>query len=175
MKAALLLAGLLLAGCASSSGSRSAYDVDLHQTTYESTRVLLGHRDMSAGLVAGQRVMLKAVATCPGRDCTPEVVDLLFLNSGSGVLHIDNRRIEITFDDTTLSWEDEDRRIESGFNPLPPGEFARFRLSFSDFSRLSRSTHATVAFGQTSTALFPLSPSALESFREFVASTNPSS
>jgi hypothetical protein len=116
---------------------------------FESPRVLVGNIGMSGGLTSGQRVMMKAFASCAGKGCQPEQVELVFLNDSSSDLNLDYRRLEIVFRGKSLNWEDRSRVHEPTYYLVPRGEFTRVPLSWSDFTGMASAPEVDIFFGLT--------------------------
>ena len=139
----------LLGGCLSSRPELVAYDAGTDQTTFKSEKALVGNINLSGGLTSGQRVMMRAFASCTGLNCKPGQVDVAFLNDSSADLNLDYRRIQLVFDGKTLDWEDPSRASEPTYYHVPRGEFIRVPMSAADFARLASADKVEVHFGLT--------------------------
>ena len=151
-----LLLTALLAGCASSRPDLVRYDAATGETHYESEKALVGNINMSGGLASGQRVMMRAYASCIGEGCKPSQVEAAFLNDSSADLNLDYRRIQLVFDGRTLDWEDSSRIHEPTYYHVPRGEFIRIPMSVADFSRLASANNVQVHFGLTLTTMLQM-------------------
>ena len=155
----------ILAGCAGTMGASVQYDSGSDRTTYTARRSVLGHRDMSAGLVSGQRVFWQAEAACAGEACVPEEVSLVFFNDSSSDLNLDYRRLQIDIDGRQSSWADlasEDVIIFA----VPRGEFLRVHISGEYFLQLAAAQSVRVYFGLTASAEFAVPFGRREAFRD---------
>lgn len=162
-----LLTLLMLCSCASSTSIGVAFDPATNASSYESDRIVMGYRDMSGGLASNQRVMWRAMASCTGKDCTPDEVTLVFYNDTSRDLNLDYRRIQILVDDVHHEWEDQSRITERPEYRVPPGEFLRVSLAGSAFADLSRAQKVDVLMGETGTGVFRVSFDRRAKFRTF--------
>ncbi len=162
---------LFLCGCASSEAVQVRYNRSDDTSTYESSRTLMGYRDMSGGLASGQRVMWKALATCSGEGCIPEEVALVFYNDSNTDLNLDYRRLQLDFDGTSRVWEDLAKVDDRAAYAVPRGEFVRVSLSRDEFVRVSNARLVELHFGQTGTSVFSVSFERRASFRAFAAET----
>lgn len=168
---ASLLLVLCFCGCAASEAVQVSYDRSRDTSTYESSRTLLGYRDMSGGLASGQRVMWKAVASCSGEACTPEEVALVFYNDSDVDLNLDYRRLQIDFDGTSRDWEGLAEIDERAAYTVPRGEFLRIPVSSDDFVRMANASLVEIHFGKTGTSIFSVPFERRASFRTFVTET----
>lgn len=151
---ALGLLTLLFLGCASTARIEVEHDASSNTSTYATKKTLFGHVGQSGGLVTNQRVMWLAEASCLGTGCTPDDVEIAFINDATTQLNLDYRRIQMVFNDQTLNWSDESRRIEPAHSGVPRGEFMRITLSAADFATMVRATDVAVFFGQSGTSTF---------------------
>lgn len=169
MKSSLILSLLVMIGCASAErGMRSGYDPETGATTYTSSKVLAGNIDAAAGLLSGQHVSMRAVASCAGEDCRPSLVDLVFLNDSSKDLSLDYRRVQIRFGGMSFDWEDLERHNEPRHYMVPRGEFIRVPMSWTDFSRMAASREVAIIFGLTGTRTIIVPHTRLAAFRDLV-------
>ena len=162
---ALLL--LFFYGCASSEPVQVNYNRSSGISTYTSSRVLIGNRDMSGGLVSNQRVMWQAVASCSGEACTPDEVALVFYNDSNYDLNLDYRRIQLNFDGTSRDWDDLGRLDNRAAYTVPRAEFVRVPLSSANFARVAHAGLVEILFGLSGTSLFSVSYERRASFRAF--------
>ena len=149
----LLVFVALLSGCASSQPELMTYDAGTGETSYQSEKALVGNINLSGGLASGQRVMMRAFASCKGEGCKPSQVEVAFLNDSSSDLNLDYRRIKLVFDGRTFDWEDSSRIQEPTYYHVPRGEFIRIPISASDFVRLAAADRVEVHFGLTLTTM----------------------
>jgi len=164
-----LLISLALYGCVASEPVQVHYDSAIGSSSYESRRIVLGYRDMSAGLASNQRVMWQALASCSGQDCTPDEVTLAFYNDTSKDLNLDYRRLQLKVDGITHDWQDLGRETEPTHYTVPPGEFIRVSLARAAFVRLARAQQVEVLWGETGTSIFSVSFAQRAGFRAFAA------
>lgn len=165
----ILLIPLALWGCAASEPLEVRYDPATGQSSYESKRMIMGYRDMSAGLVVNQRIMWQALASCSGQDCTPEEVTLVFFNDTSEDLNLDYRRLQLIIDGITYDWQDLDLLLEPGYyTRVPSGEFFRVSLEREVFVQLAKAQEVAVLFGETGTTVVQVPYARRAGFRVFV-------
>jgi hypothetical protein len=138
----------MICACASSESVKIDYDSATGRSTYTSSRVLLGYREMDAGLAGGQRVMWQVLASCSGEGCRPDEVALVFYNDSDSDLNLDYRRLQLVVDGATHDWEDLGRINEPEIYAVPRGEFIRVPLSRADFVRMASAKDVAVLFGQ---------------------------
>lgn len=149
---ALLL--LFFYGCASSEPVQVNYNRSSGISTYTSSRVLIGNRDMSGGLVSNQ----------------PRQIDeeeLVFYNDSNYDLNLDYRRIQLNFDGTSRDWDDLGRLDNRAAYTVPRAEFVRVPLSSANFARVAHAGLVEILFGLSGTSLFSVSYERRASFRAF--------
>ncbi len=164
-----LLIPLALYGCVTSEPVHRHYDPAIGLSSYESRRIVMGYRDMSAGLASNQRVMWQALASCSGQDCTPDEVTLVFYNDTGKDLNLDYRRLQLIVDGITHDWQDHSRETEPAHYAVPPGEFIRVSLARAAFVRLARAQQVEILFGESGTSVFNVSFAHRAAFRAFAA------
>lgn len=165
----LFVSGLImLYSCAASEPFTLKYDASSDESTFASSRNLMGFRSMSGGLSANQRIMWQAQATCAGKSCSPDKVFLVFFNDTSKELNLDYRGLRIVIDGKEHSWQDSDRPLEQGFYRVPRGEFTRVALLPSVFAELAAAEEVEVLFGETATSSFNSIHSGRSEFRAMV-------
>ncbi len=164
-----LLIPLALYGCVASEPVQVHYDPAIGLSSYESRRIVMGYRAMSAGLASNQRVMWQALASCSGQNCTPDEVTLAFYNDTSKDLNLDYRRLQLTVDGITHDWQDLGRETEPAHYTVPPGEFIRVSLARAAFVRLARAQQVEVLLGESGTSVFSVSFAHRAGFRAFAA------
>lgn len=157
----------LFGGCAASEAVQVDYDASLDQSTYESTRVLMGSVGMAMGLASNQRIMWKAVASCTGYGCTPREVELILYNDSDRELNVDTRRLQISFDGTSRDWEDLSRIDEPAHFVVAHGEFFRVSLSGAEFVRMAKAEQVEVLLGQSGTQSIDITYGRRAAFRTF--------
>lgn len=95
---ALLLVGavVLLTGC---GGTRSVatYDASENRTVFRSGPMTVA-RGSGSGYGSTTSIVMRAVARCTGRDCTPERVQLTFSVEGSSDFALSSRSVRIVAD-----------------------------------------------------------------------------
>ena len=165
----ILFSALVITGCSSTASLKRGYDPSSDQSTFASKRIVMGYRDMSAGLATNQRIMWQAQASCTGRDCIPSEINLVFFNDTSRNLNLDYRGLQIIVDGRAHSWEDVHRLEEPANYRVPHGEFTRVSLSPAVFMQLAEAQQVEVLFGETATSVFTVSHSRRADFRAFVA------
>jgi len=163
------LISLALYGCAASEPVQVHYDPAIGRSSYASRRIVMGYRDMSAGLASNQRVMWQALASCSGQDCTPDEVTLVFYNDTSRDLNLDYRRLQLKVDGITHDWQDLGRETEPAHYTVPPGEFLRVSLARAAFVSLARAQQVAVLLGESGTSVFNVSFAHRAGFRAFAA------
>ena len=162
-----LLIALVLSGCAASEPVQVNYNPATGQSSFESERLVMGYRDMRAGLASNQRVMWQALASCSGQACTPDEVTLVFYNDTSRDLNLDYRRLQLVVDGITHDWQDLGRETEPAHYAVPRGEFIRVSLAGGVFVRLAWSEQVEVRFGETGTSVFSVPYARRAGFRAF--------
>lgn len=164
---AILLVAILSA-CASQRPELIDYDVSSGRTVYTSPKLLAGNLNMTGGLTSGHRVMMQAFASCEGRTCRPNEIELAFLNDSSADLNLDYRRVKIVFAGRSVEWEDEGRITEPTYYSVPRGEFIRVPISRGDFELMANAPLMEVTFGQTGTTVIDVPFSRRAPLRELV-------
>ncbi len=166
MRCLTILLLVLLGGCASQRPEMITYDDVRGKTIYTSSKLLAGNISMSGGLASGHRVMMQAFASCDGRPCKPNEVELAFLNDSSADLNLDYRRIEIVFAGKRVHWEDYGRLNEPTHYSVPRGEFIRLPVNRGDFEMMARAPKVEIIFGLTGTTAIDVPFSRREPLRE---------
>jgi hypothetical protein len=159
---------LVVWGCASAQAPLVEFDPGSGQTVYQSPKVLVGNINMTGGLASGHRVMMQAFASCAGRECKPNQVEIAFYNDSSADLNLDYRRVEITFGSKTLEWEDVGRLHESMKTEVPRGEFTRVPVSRADFAGMASAQDVQIVFGLTGTTTLRVPLDRRAGFRDLV-------
>jgi hypothetical protein len=169
----LLLLLFLLWGCTASRPALVTFEAGSNLTRFESPKVRVGNIGMSGGLTSGQRVMMKAFASCAGRGCKPEQVEIVFLNDSSSDLNLDYRRVQIVFRGNSLDWEDRSRVHEPLYYHVPRGEFTRVPLSWVDFVGMATAPDVDIFFGLTGATHLRMPIDRREGLRELVHAIDP--
>ena len=159
---------LTLYGCATSEPVGVRYDPATDKSSFQTNRIIMGYRSLSGGLTSDQRVMWQALASCSGRNCTPDEIAIAFFNDTSKDLNLDYRRLQMIVDGVTHDWQDLNRLADSGHNSVPPGEFVRVHLATSAFAKLAKAQKVEILFGETGTSVFTVSLKRRAEFQEFV-------
>lgn len=157
---------VLLVGCAPTASVQTTYDDARATTTLETRRVLLTNRDLTGALRTQQRVFVQATASCAGRGCVPDEVDLAFINGSDFQLDIDPREVEVTVDGRSRSWTNEGLRREALGVTVVRGEFLRITVPVADFVRLASAQDVGVSFGRTGTSPYVATYDRREPFRD---------
>jgi len=109
-----------LSGCQAPEKVKVSHDGDSGITTYETNplQVSRGGNSTALGGADAKSISLKAVATCRGKGCLPDTIQLVFLASGSSPLSLSSVGGEITTDRMSITWTSS----EAGLDPVSPGQ-----------------------------------------------------
>lgn len=105
---AVLLIGLLLAGCGSTNRPvRVTYDTADNRTTYRMSTIPVPIESPGAGYGSQFRQLQMSLrARCSGRDCKPQSVLMTLSVGGGAELFLGDRTLVITADEERFEWED---------------------------------------------------------------------
>lgn len=160
----LVLCLLVASACGSSESVRGGFDPDEFATAYETRSIPLRmSRTNAMGLQGKKLVTLRAVAACPGQDCIPREVLLVFANDGYNETLLDYETLTLTADDEEYTWEGLLDRQEAV--RVPPGDFLRLPVDREDFQRIA---HAEVVTGTLGGAPFQLDLEDRQPFRDLL-------
>lgn len=160
----LVLCLLVASACASSESVRGGFDPDEFATAYETRSIPLRmNRTNAMGLQGKKLVTLRAVAACPGQDCIPQEVLLVFANDGENETLLNYETLTLTADGEEYVWDKLLDRQEAA--RVPPGDFLRLPLDREDFEQIA---HADVVTGTLGGAPFQLAPDRRQPFRDLL-------
>ena len=125
----------LVSGC-STLGPTASYDASENQMVYESAEMEVAQMDAAIG--TGKSIVMRAVASCRSRNCTPETVRLVFALDGEGGSAIADRSISINADGIEYSWESGDPSWQQkGDVRSFRGELMQVEMAFSDEEQIA--------------------------------------
>lgn len=136
------------AGCAGQRAITS-YNASSNTTEYRSRSITVAQQLSGEGYGNSSSLQLEATADCEGKNCTPDVITLMFSTSGSSGIVFENRSIEISADERSFTWEDQARLKWSGVKGMATvaGQIAGVRLKRSGFEQILNSASVTGTLG----------------------------
>lgn len=162
---------VLVSGC-STLGPTASYDASKDQMVYESAKMKVAQ--MEAAIGPGKRIVMRAVASCRSRNCTPETVRLVFALDGQGGSAIADRSISIDADGTEYTWRSGELSWQRrGDVRSFQGELMQVELSFSEVEQIASASSISAYIGSIPLTLEGRTQSKLRSFVQTVR--NPSS
>lgn len=169
---ALLLFGavLLMTGC---GGTRSiaTYDASENRTVFRSGPMTVA-RGSGSGYGSTTSIVLRAVARCSGRDCTPEQVQLTFSAEGSSEFSLSNRSVRIVADGEEYQRADATRWNDFEDVGRTDGPIAGLVVSLSALEQMANASTIQGTLGTKSLRLTGRVQSTLRAFVE--SARNPS-
>lgn len=137
---------LAISACATNESVRGGFDPDQFATAYETRSIALRmNRTNAMGLQGKQLVTLRAASACPGQDCLPQEVVLVFANAGDNETLLNYETVTLTADEKEYSWEGLLDRLEAA--RVPPGDFLRLSLDREDFAQIANAEVVTGTLG----------------------------
>ena len=107
---ATVLAAFFVLSLTACSGSgelaEKSYNPTANRTVYEAKPISFTSTRMQSGLGKNRSLAMKAVATCQGRDCIPNQVELVFSTSSNSSIFLTNRSVSLSTGDETYEWEE---------------------------------------------------------------------
>lgn len=163
----LLLA--VVSGCGTSESTVS-YDASRNRMMYESAEMDVAQLEAAVG--SGSSIVMRALASCMSRNCTPETIRLVFAVQGQGQAAIADHSISIVADGTEYSWEGDqnwERQGEVSFSEEP---VVRVSLPLSSVEQIANASSISAYLGSMTLNLEGRTQSKLLSFVQTIR--NPS-
>lgn len=161
---AVLLFGaiLFMAGC---GGTRSiaTYDVSDNRTVFRSGPMTVA-RQSGSGYGSATSIVMRAVARCPGRDCTPERVQLTFSAEGSSDFSLSNRSVRIVADGEKYERTDATQWNDFDDVSRTEGPIAGLVVSLSALEQMATASNIGGTLGHQSLRLSGSVQSSLQAF-----------
>jgi hypothetical protein len=137
---------LALALCVGCAGQRpiATYKADSNTTVYRSRLITVAQRLSEQGYGNSSSLTMQALARCQGRNCTPDLVRLMFSTSGNTGVVFENRTIHLSADGQSYTWEDQMPLRQRGVQEqATTGQIAGVRLRLPGLERLVNATSVT--------------------------------
>lgn len=146
----LLILGLL-SGCVSAPPVSTNYDASEGVTTYRTRAVALSGLEIGSGLGRGARVQMRALASCPGPECTPQNVVFVFKVSGSSDLRMENRTVELIADGKRFRSEREEPDVDQTIEDVDyaSGTLTSVQLTFNEFRTVAEAGEVSGSLGSS--------------------------
>jgi len=144
---ALVLIVVLASGCA---GQRpiAVYHASEDRMVYQ-TREITVIRQLTDGYASSSSLTMQGRARCQGKNCTPEVVRLMFSVSGSAGVSFQDRTVRLSADGRVYEWADslpiEEENVLSRASVA--GQIAGVRLRPSELEQIATATSVTGSIG----------------------------
>ncbi len=145
----------LLAGCASTSQPvTERYNALSNETTYRTRAISLGALFEGHGIDSGMRVDLEARASCPGEQCTPDLVWLSFeaVNPKTNI-QIGNSAVTMRADEQLYRWTEREGKLAEQDVTYVRGTFVRVRLTLPELRQVATAEHVAGTVGPESFSL----------------------
>jgi hypothetical protein len=146
----LLTSILALALCVGCAGQRpiATYKAASSTTVYRSRLITVAQRLSEQGYGNASSLTMQALARCRGRNCTPDLVRLMFSTSGNTGVVFEDRTIHLSADGQSYTWEDQMPLRRRGVQErATTGQIAGVRLRLSGLERLAGATSVTGRVG----------------------------
>lgn len=169
---ALLLG--LVSGCGT-SGPTASYDASKNRMVYRSEEMTVGQ--LGSGLSAGDRVVMRAVASCQESNCVPETVRFVFMVEGGGDANtsaIQDQSVYISADGAEYSWSGDRRWLQQGDVRFYQGAIVRVGLSLSEVEQIANASSISARLGNTSLKLAGRAQSKLRNFIQTIRNSSTS-
>lgn len=130
------------------TGTSVSYDASKGQTVYESGEMSVAQMDAAVG--SGSSIVMQAVATCEGQNCTPDRAQLVFSVRGRNEVALARRSISIVADGVEYAAQDANEwggRGDISFSDEPVVEVD---LSLSALEQIANASSLSARLGNTS-------------------------
>jgi len=137
----------LCAGCAHQRPI-ATYKAASNTTMYRSRLITVAQRLSDQGYGNSSSMTMQALARCQGRNCTPDVVRLMFSTAGNTGVVFEDRTIRLSADGKSYTWKDQIPLRRRGVREqTTSGQIAGVRLRLSGLERIVNATSVTGRVG----------------------------
>ncbi|MEF8938558.1 MAG: hypothetical protein V5A22_01840 [Salinivenus sp.] len=146
----ILLWVAALALCVGCAGQRpiARYKASTNTTDYRSRLITVAQRLSEQGYGNSSSITMQALARCPGQNCTPDVVRLMFSTAGNTGVIFEDRTIRLSADGKSYTWRDQIPLRRRGVREqTTSGQIAGVRLRLSGLERIVNATSVTGRVG----------------------------
>lgn len=148
----LFIIGGVISGCASGPPVATNHDASEGITTYKTRAITLSGLTIGSGYGTGAQVQQRALASCPGEECKPDEVILVFQVTSSSELRMEDRTVELTADGNTYRSERKASETNETFNDIDRafGNLASIQLTFDEFQSVATAKEVSGSLGSAS-------------------------